>query len=245
MDLIQDYLHQHHQELQLQRLPSYAGGSEEDQQNAAVPTKRKARASITDRAAKREQQAPALATPAKDIKGEEQQETVALLAKRTSRASNAEQPAKQKQQDVTDRPSRLESSVKKQQQLSAALTPAEDPKAASTSKPAKAGGQKVAAVQQGKASKWVEQLQQAGSPSAHRPSSPKQSPANPSWDTLTADDIRDQLQGAAAEFEAKKADFSMSLECASHHAEDDKHFQKSMMQHTHWDSEAPHLARMP
>ena len=245
-----------------------------------MPTKRKAPASITDRAAKRKQRAPALATPAGDIKGEEQQETAALLAKGTSCASNAEQPAKQKQQDVSARPIRLKFPAKRKQQPTAALTSADDPrtasaakpaqrgaqktaaaqhgknlkyaeqpctpaeafKAASTAKPAKTGGQKAAAAQHGKASQRVEQLQQAGSPSAHRPSSPKQSPANPSWDTLTADDICDQLQGAAEEFEARKADFSMSLECAPHHAEDNKHFQTSIMQHTHWESEASHLA---
>lgn len=245
-----------------------------------MPTKRKALASITDRAAKREQRAPALATPAEDIKGEEQQETAALRAKRTSHASNAGQPVKQKQQDVPARPLRLKSPAKKKQQPPAALTPADDartasaakpaqrgaqkaaaaqhskalkyaeqprtpveaPKAASTAKFAKTGGQKAAAAQQGKASKWDAQLQQAGSPSAHRPSSPKESPANPSWDTLSADDIRDHLQGAAEEFEAKKADFSMSLECAPHQAADNTHFQTSIMQHTHWESEALHLA---
>ena len=64
-------------------------------------------------------------------------------------------------------------------------------------------------MQQDPVLKWAKQLEQAAAPKA---AAPKQRSSAPSWDSLTADDIRGQLQGAAEEFEGKKAGFSMSLE---------------------------------
>ena len=64
-------------------------------------------------------------------------------------------------------------------------------------------------MQQDTVLKWAKQLEKAAAPKA---AAPKQRLAEPSWDSLTADDIRGQLQGAAEDFEAKKATFSLSLE---------------------------------
>ncbi len=100
--------------------------------------------------------------------------------------------------------------AKRKRQSPAHLRPSDGVKAASAAKPARQGSQKrPAAAQQDKVQQWAKQLEKAAAPSA---AAPKQRSAAPSWDSLTADDIRGRLQGAADEFEAKKSGFSISLE---------------------------------
>lgn len=116
--------------------------------------------------------------------------------KRKLPASAAAQPAKRKHSSP------------------ATLRPSDGPKAASNAKPARQGSQSASAVQQEKVLKWAKQLTPAAAP---RAAGPKQSLAEPGWDSLKADDILARLQGAAEEFEATRAGFSMSLEYVSQH----------------------------
>ena len=122
---------------------------------------------------------------------EEKQETPRLGSKRKFPASNAAQPAKRKHQAL------------------APLKPAKASKAASATKPTGQRSARTAAVQLDKVQKWAKQLEQSAAPKA---AAPKHGPADPNWDSLTADDILGQLWGAAEEFEAKKGSFSLALE---------------------------------
>ena len=139
-------------------------------------------------------------------------------AKRKLPASSAAQPANRKRQSpAPPRPSdgaeaacAAAQPAKRKRQSPAHLRPSDGVKAASAAKPARQGSQKrPAAAQQDKVQQWAKQLEKAAAPSA---AAPKQRSAAPSWDSLTADDIRGRLQGAADEFEAKKSGFSISLE---------------------------------